>query len=193
MDGRLSADNRHTIAMTPENTSLHGPHRLAHFDYANSDHAYFVTARARMGAPFADPRLATIVVDSLTWMRIHRRVSIYAYCLMPDHLHLLVQLPSQSPQLRQPPSGRPRPAANRDPQGALGTIIGNFKSFTTNRSWNLGYKGQLWQARFYDHIVRRSEDGLSITRYILDNPVRKGFVEDWSMWRWSGTPDPLVG
>jgi REP element-mobilizing transposase RayT len=27
------------------------------------------------------------VVDSLTWMRIHRRVSIYAYCLMPDHLH----------------------------------------------------------------------------------------------------------
>jgi REP element-mobilizing transposase RayT len=177
--------------MTHDAAPLHGRHRLTQFDYASADHAYFVTARARTGTPFIDRRLAEIVVDSLNWMRTHRRVAIYAYCLMPDHLHVLLQLPGQPPQPTRPSSGRPRPAANRDPQAALGAVIGNFKSFTTNRSWKLGHKGQLWQARFYDHIVRRSEDGLAVARYILDNPVRKGLVEDVSMWRWSGTPDPL--
>lgn len=181
------------MTSTGDDPSLHGPHRLAHFDYSSADHAYFVTARARVGTPFTDARLAQVVVDSLEWMRVHRDVSIYAYCLMPDHLHVLLQLPVEFPQPRRPPRDVPRPAANRDPQAALGTIIGNFKSFTTNRSWKLGFRGQLWQARFYDHIVRRSEDGIGIAQYILENPVRAGAVEEWSEWRWSGTPDPLGG
>ena len=148
-----------------------GPHRLAGFDYRDVDHAYFLTICARHGTPFGDPALNREIIASLHWLRERRRLMVYAYCLMPDHLHLLVRLVDQ----RQP----------------LGRVIGAFKSWTTRQSWQLEYDGQLWQPRFYDHIVRKSEAGERIVGYILANPVRKGLVEEASGYPWSGTPDPL--
>jgi putative transposase len=147
-------------------------HRLAGFDYADPDHAYFFTICSRLNtAPFTDGRLAEEVVASLDWLRANRGLLLYAWCLMPDHLHLLL-----------------RPG---DRQRQLGALIGAFKSFTTRQSWGLGYHGQLWHARYYDHIVRRSEDGGRIAQYILENPVRKGLVGEVEAYPWSGLPDPL--
>jgi len=146
--------------------------RLAGFDFADPDHAYFLTICSRYNtAPFTDARLAQEVVASLDWLRANRGLLLYAYCLMPDHLHLLL-----------------RPG---DRQRHLGALMGAFKSFTTRQSWRLGYRGPLWQARYYDHIVRRSEDGTHIAQYILENPVRKGLVQEADAYPWSGMPDPL--
>jgi REP element-mobilizing transposase RayT len=146
-------------------------HRLAGFDYGDPDHAYFVTACAHHGSPFTDDRLAREVVNSLHWLRANCNLTLYAYCLMPDHAHLLLRV------------GNPR--------YPLSEIMRAFKSFTTRQSWGLGYRGALWQARFYDRIVRKSDDGLQIAAYILDNPVRKGLVIEPGAYCWSGTPDPL--
>jgi putative transposase len=147
------------------------PRRLADFDYASTDVAFFVTICARRGTrPFTDERLASEVVASLEWLRAHRGTRIYAYCLMSDHLHLLLRLGSESM--------------------TLGTLLGTMKSFTTKKSWALGHTGALWQGRFYDHILRVNEDAPAIIVYIIENPVRKGLVEEASAYRWSGTPDP---
>ncbi|MGI8824159.1 MAG: REP-associated tyrosine transposase [Chloroflexota bacterium] len=105
------------------------------------------------------------------WIRDHREVDLYAYCLMPDHLHLLLKL--------------------RTNRWTLGDVIGSLKSFTTERSWQLGHEGALWQDRFHDHILRRSEDGDETAAYILNNPVRKGLVKDRDDYAYSGTPDPM--
>lgn len=162
---------RYRISMDPHRPPFRR-RRLPGFNYADSDHAYFVTIRAKPStAPFTDPRLAEVVIASLEWLRANREVRIYAYCLMPDHLHLLLQL-----------SGN---------ETSLGTIIGACKRFTTRQSWGLGYEGALWQGRFYDHIVRRSEEGERIVVYILANPVRKGLVAEPSEYPYSGMPDPI--
>ena len=146
--------------------------RLPGFDYAASDHAYFVTIRAKPAtAPFADPRLAQCVVTSLQWLRANRGLALYVYCLMPDHLHLLLQLGKEEKR--------------------LGTVLGSFKRYTTRQSWGWGYRGALWQTNFYDHIVRPSEDGTRIAEYVLANPVRKGLVVEEADYQWSGMPDPL--
>jgi putative transposase len=147
--------------------------RLAGFDYSGGDYAYFVTIRAALGTvPFRDDRLARVVLEALDWMREHRRVALYAFCLMPDHLHSLMQLAPDS--------------------ASLSTIIGAFKRFTTRQSWQLGYQGRLWQPSFHDHILRKSEDGLTKANYILDNPKRSGLAENRETYPYSGTPDPLM-
>jgi putative transposase len=146
--------------------------RLRGFDYSSAEHAYFVTIRAKPGtSPFLDERLASAVIESLTWTRERRSVSIFAYCLMPDHLHLLLQLPE---------AGAP-----------LGDVIGALKRFTTRQSWGLGFHGAIWQSRYYDRILRKSEDARQIAEYIMANPVRKGLVEAPEEYRWSGMPDPM--
>jgi putative transposase len=149
------------------------PHRrLRDFDYSDPTQVYFVTTCARKNtAPFVDERLARVVIDALLWLRSERGVRLYAYCLMPDHLHVLLQLGS---------SNRP-----------LGSALGSGKKFSTQASWEMGYDGQLWQSRFYDHVMRTHEDGKRMARYILDNPVRRGLVGEAERFPFSGAPDPL--
>lgn len=146
--------------------------RLPDFDYANADVAYFVTIRAREGTrPFVDDKLAGEVIASLHWLRDKRGISIFAYCLMPNHLHLVLRL--------------------SDGNIKLSSIIGSMKSFSTRRYWELGNEGILWQDRFYDHILRKSEDGPQIVLYIVENPVRAGLVPEAADYPYSGTPDPM--
>jgi putative transposase len=146
--------------------------RLAEFDYANAEVAYFVTIRAApQTSPFRDDRLAQIVVSALDWLRANRGVQLHAYCVMPDHLHLLLRLGE---------GGQP-----------LGTIIGILKAYTTKQSRALGCKGALWQNRFHDHILRKNEDALGIAEYIRQNPVRRGLARTPEEYQWSGFPDPI--
>jgi putative transposase len=85
--------------------------RLPDFDYADPAAICFVTiCAAPKTSPFTDERLAGEVVTSLNWLRANRGVKIYAYCLMPDHLHILMQL--------------------GDAQRPLGEIIAAMKTFT---------------------------------------------------------------
>ena len=147
--------------------------RLPDFDYANPDVIFFVTICSFLRAtPFTDTRLAREVISSLHWLRANRGLRIYTYCLMPDHLHLLLQLP---------PGSKP-----------LGDVLGDMKKFTTRQSWQLGYKGYLWQDRFHDHILRKGEAAWPMAEYTLQNPVRKGLVENAEDYPWSGLPDPLI-
>jgi REP element-mobilizing transposase RayT len=146
--------------------------RLAGFDYANPDVTYFVTIRAAHGiSPFRDGRLAHEVASALHWLRANRGIQLYAYCLMPDHLHLLLRLG----------------AGNQ----SLGVIIGVRKGYTTKQSRGLGYTGALWQTRFHDHILRKNEDARQIAEYIRQNPVRAGLVALPEEYPWGGFPDPM--
>jgi hypothetical protein len=40
-------------------------------------------------------------------------------------------------------------------------------------------------------VLRRSEDAAGIARYIRENPVRRGLVEDPDAYPYSGFPDPM--
>jgi len=44
-----------------------------------------------------------------------------------------------------------------------------------------------WQKDFYDHVIRRHEDLSTQARYILDNPVRKGFISSWQEYPFIGS------
>jgi len=44
-----------------------------------------------------------------------------------------------------------------------------------------------WQKNFYDHILRRDEDVAKQVRYILENPVRKGLINNWKGYPFKGS------
>ena len=143
--------------------------RLPGHDYR--DHApYHVTICAIPGRrPFADDRRAEMVCRVLREHSESRQFYLAAYCLLPDHLHVLFS-----------PAGCGLP---------VGQIIGQFKGKTTNESWRLNWQGQLWQPRFHDHIVRRDESIKDTVRYILEYALKAGYGEAYPH-RWAD-PDVL--
>ena len=146
--------------------------RLSAEQYAIAGNVGFFTVRAyKDHAPFVKAELNEAVVAALFAERLRLGTELYVYCVMPNHLHILIG-PKES--------GR-----------SMLTFVDQFKGKSTRVSWAYGWKGKLWQPRSYDHLVRRSEGLREIAEYIINNPVRKGLVESSGAYRWSGLLDPL--
>ncbi len=89
-------------------------------------------------------------------------VRLWGLCIMPDHLHVLVQLIEGNRTV----SEYIRVAKGRTCAALRGRV-----EFA-------------WQKKFNDHVLRDNEDPMKSLRYLLDNPVRKGLVEEWQAWPW---------
>jgi REP element-mobilizing transposase RayT len=92
--------------------------------------------------------------------------SIYAYCFMPNHCHILVVSLADSSDLAK--------------------AVRAFKGTSTARTRPLGIRN-LWQRDYYDHILRSSESFEAAAAYIFENPVRAGMVSHSYDWPFSGS------
>jgi len=79
--------------------------------------------------------------------------AIHAYCVMPDHVHLLVEGMIETCNLVR--------------------FVSSFKQ-QTGFSYEKKNGRQLWQPRYYDHILRKAVAADAVAWYIWLNPVRKG-------------------
>jgi len=139
--------------------------RLPEFDYASS-YAYSLTiCTAERHEIFRNDQTAKEVLAVLRKCVNEFRYNLRAYCLMPDHLHLLI-----SPN---------------DSGVSASEFVRHFKSRTAFR-FKTATNGKLWQRGFYDHVVRKSEDLQTVADYIFHNPVRKGLVKTPGAYPYSG-------
>jgi len=49
----------------------------------------------------------------------------------------------------------------------------------------LGREEKFWQDESYDHEVRDEEELARIVKYVLNNPVKAGLVNNWQDWKWN--------
>lgn len=110
--------------------------------------------------------LANQIVTLLNDMEKRYQFIFLVYCLMPDHLHILIQIKEESQNLID-----------------LIHLIKQNISFQLKGQYP---NRQLWQDRFYEHIVRSHNELIKIAHYILENPVRKRRVVDFREWPYSG-------
>jgi putative transposase len=91
-------------------------------------------------------------------------VRVLAYCIMPDHYHLLI-----APLIQD--------------NKAIYLYISKIEnSFTRYFNLKKNRKGPLWQSRFRSVVVKSDEQLLHVSRYIHLNPVTVGFVDSPESW-----------
>ena len=148
--------------------------RLPEFDYAQPYACYHVIIGTYEAKPrFTKHELNKSVIAVLKEIAQKFGYAVITFCLMPDHLHLLVQA--------------------REGCQSLERFIGAFKNVTTRLYWRQGGERKLWQRGFYEHIVRQDEDLTTVSDYIMNNPVRAGLVEEPEQYPWLGQWDePIV-
>ena len=89
---------------------------------------------------------------------------LYAYCLMGNHVHLLIQVADEEP-------------------GQIFKRIGSRYVYWYN--WKYGRTGHLFQDRFKSEPVENDEYFLAVLRYIHQNPVKAGLVDSVDAYKWS--------
>jgi REP element-mobilizing transposase RayT len=181
---RTRADYDDVLAFLNRQDTRRHPHRLPMERYAWSDCEFFFTICARQhDRPFANPLLAQAIIDALLWRKQRHGWYLFCYCLMPDHLHFIVKLLEASQQMRQ---GGIRGVES---EGILHQVA-DFKSYTTSQLWwPGGGTGALWQESSYDRVIRFNDSVEQAVNYTLNNPVRKGLVEEWSQYPYARIVD----
>jgi putative transposase len=100
------------------------------------------------------------------------KVEAWAYCLMPNHVHLIVV-----PETKD----------------GLALAIGEaHRRYTRRINFREGWRGHLWQGRFSSFIMEEKYL-LACARYMELNPVRAGLTKKPEDWRWSSAAAHLKG
>jgi putative transposase len=120
-----------------------------------------------------------LLLAHLQEMRRTYDVTLYAYTLMANHIHLLLRAP------RLDALGRP----------LRWLMTETAKAFNRAR----GRRGHFWERRYHACLVEDDVYALAALRYLDRNSVRAGLVTDPVNYPWSscaayavGTPNPLI-
>lgn len=137
------------------------PSGLKRFQHAETLH--FVTFSCFHRLPLLEaPGARETFEATLEQTRTRHQARVYAYVLMPEHVHLLL---------------------NEPPRILLAQFLKALKQSTSRKL--RGTRKKFWQERYYDSNVYGSKERSEVIRYIHRNPVKRGLVEKAEDWPWS--------
>ena len=127
---------------------------------------FHVMARGNNGQEiFNSPKDYGSFLEMMRETKKHYRFKLYAYALMPNHIHLLLEVGEQ-------PSAR-----------IMQSLLTGYA-----RYFNRTYKrrGHLFQGRYKAILCEKDAYAMWLVRYIHLNPVRAHISADVDQWKWSG-------
>jgi putative transposase len=99
-------------------------------------------------------------------------VGVWAWCLMPNHVHLMLVPP--------------------EPDALRACLADAHRRYSSMINMREGWRGYLWQGRFASFPMDERHM-IACTRYIELNPVRAGLVKQPQDWTWSSARAHLTG
>jgi putative transposase len=118
------------------------------------------------------------LLETIDKMKSDHQFEVYGYCLMTNHVHLLVR-------------------ENTDSISRIMSRIGTSYASWYNRKY--GRSGHVFQGRYGSECVESDDYLLTVIRYIHNNPVKAGIAQDPEKYQWSsihayyGYEDNLCG
>jgi REP element-mobilizing transposase RayT len=118
----------------------------------------------------ANPDVARVICEQIRALH-PKHYYLYACCVMPTHIHLLVDTKDIPP---------PPPTKDGKQHTSLSQALFLLKGRSARLSNQiLNRKGTFWRHESYDHVVRDEKELERILGYILNNPVKAGMVNHW--------------
>lgn len=118
----------------------------------------------------ANPDIAQIVKEAIHF-RDHKVYNLYAYCIMPNHVHMVLKMLKENIEDQTP---------------TLTIMLKNLKSYTAQQANKLlNRTGNFWQVESFDRVIRDNNERESTIRYVLYNPVKAQLTDKWEKWPYS--------
>jgi REP element-mobilizing transposase RayT len=128
-------------------------------------HYHIYNRGARQVTIFREPTNYLFTISKLKKYSQAKGISILAYCLMPNHYHLLIRQDGE------------------EAAGDLPQLVFNSYSKAYNKMYS--HSGTLFEGRFRAKVIQTTSHLLHLCRYIHSNPVKDGIVAEPDDWPYS--------
>ena len=107
-----------------------------------------------------------IILSNIFNARIKHQISIFAYCIMDNHYHILIN----------------------DNGNDISKIFKEINyAYARYFNWVYGRTGHVFQERFFSEIIDTESYLYAAINYIHDNPIRAGITQNRYDYKWSSS------
>ncbi len=132
---------------------------------------------------FSQPEFAQIILKSLDFLSRNQRLTLHAYVIMENHLHLIASAENISKEIAAFKSFTARSIIDKLKQNKAEYLLTQLKFHKRLHKTNQDY--QLWQEGSHPQTILSEQMLIQKLEYIHNNPVRRGYIDNPAHWRYS--------
>jgi putative transposase len=161
---------------------------MSRYRIVEHEYPYFMTNTVVAWLPvFVRPAFADIVLDSWRFLQRERGVRIFGWVIMENHLHWIAQGADLAEQVGRFKSFTARRIIDEMSRLGFQTLLQELHFHKARHRLTQQY--QLWQEGSHAVQIQSDEMMLQKLEYIHHNPVRRGYIEEPTHWRYSSARD----
>jgi putative transposase len=132
---------------------------------------------------FGQIRFAQVIIDSLNFLHRKQRLTLYAYVIMENHLHLIASSANLSKEIGDFKSFTARSIIELLKESRSEHLLSQLEFYKVKHKTTQQY--QLWQEGFHPQMILNEQMFKQKLDYIHNNPVKRGYVDEPIHWRYS--------
>jgi REP element-mobilizing transposase RayT len=138
-------------------------------------------------AVFGYTDVVQIVLNSLKFMVENQRLTLHGWVIMENHIHLIASALNLSKEIHDFKSFTARSIIDFLEENHFTSLLQQFRIFKKEHKIHQQY--QFWEEGSHPEMIFDMKMLVQKLDYIHYNPVRRGYVEDPSHWRYSSHLD----
>ena len=163
------------------------------YQFTSPEQPHFMTLTVLHWIPvFTRPETVSILFDCFRYLA-KEGLSIHAYVILENHLHLIAQSPQLDKDIARFKSFTSRQLLACLQENNAKTILDQLAFYKKAHKQDRTY--QFWQEGVHPELIQGDDMMRQKIEYIHQNPVKRGYVDDAQHWRYSSARDyaGLVG
>lgn len=154
------------------------------YKFVENDKPYFLTCTIVNWLPlFTDIENVKIILDIFSFLQNEKRLSIYGYVVLENHLHLVADTVDLSKQISNFKSYSARKIIDHLKSSQNHWLLSQLKLQKNHHKKDRDY--QVWQEGSHPQLIQDEVMMRQKLEYIHNNPVARGYMDDPSHWRYS--------
>jgi len=150
----------------------------------DDQYPYFITSSITFGLPlFSNPVISEFILDNLKFLQEEREVKIFAYVIMENHLHAILQGEDLDLKVGSFKSYSARVILDHLQENKHTRWLKRLEEVKPPDKTDRAY--QLWNSGYRPKQMLSNAIMTQKVEYIHNNPVKRGYVDKPEDWRYS--------
>jgi len=151
-------------------------------------HPHFLTSTVSHWLPiFTNTQSVQIVIDSLEYLKKSDNLTIFAYVILENHLHLVASSDDINKTMQKFKSYSAYELLQLLQKNNATTLLRQFAFHKKAYKEESTY--QIWEEGFHPKLIQSEKMMFEKINYIHNNPIKRGYVDEAQHWRYSSARD----
>ena len=128
-----------------------------------------------------------IIIDCLKFLQKKDNLKVYAYVILENHLHMVIQSDDIEKSMKSFKQFTAKEILQLLKKENVDRILDQLKFYKKSHHKATNY--QVWEEGYQPKLIQSDKMMISKIKYIHDNPIKRGYIDEAAHWRYSSARD----